>query len=753
MKGTLFSADFVKDSSNNLRLLEINTDTSIVPEQIDDINWTPFLNILSSNSITDLHVVYKPVIHQELVNSLSSSFSSVSGATFSGVPENRNTIYPTTVTDSADKFILRLAYDESALFDSEYCKNRLEMYKLYHSGSQEGMITQFYYSSSNDSYDTISRQFNSTNIPDVTVKDIDETFNPIDFYKIGSSSMEDDDRWSSFINENKEADKIIEQFHYHSSSLDSDNRITSYRTFYIVHGTDLTPLHLHSYVNSAVFEIPTDISSEVNDNVISNKLADHHYYEYTTNAPKSDGNGFLSTDKIQMANDTYTALSDINVGDTIKSFFISGSPTTETDYDIMTWEVEGNSWPSGSYITSSEVVFKNTEDLKYNTLVEYIVDGDSLFSGTSKQFLVYDSGSNITKYKHPLQLDATNDYFFKLDGTLVDLDEVNYYVSVDTDTQVVELDVEDTDTYILSGSTSFNAVVSHNAPCFVAGTSILMGDGTTKNIEDVVIGDVVKSYNFDRSEEENRKVNGLTQKSINETIRYTFDDSSTIQCTKDHPLYEIDHGWISKSPSFTKTKYGLETTESHVSMSVTIPNGGLKQITNIETINENVLVYNLVNIDANHNYYANNTLVHNRCFDFNSPVEMWDGTTKVIGEVKVGDEVKSYKDNQFVKGIVTEVLTHPTEEVVDVVKLDNMIAEPNHPVLVNGEWTTFDKVGEVEQMYVTNWHNLEIDGNDIQGSEHNFIIDGYIVSGLGDSKELNSRFMRQSEELLKNIVG
>ena len=77
MKGTLFSADFVKDSSNNLRLLEINTDTSIVPEQIDDINWTPFLNILSSNSITDLHVVSKPVIHQELVNSLSSSFSSV----------------------------------------------------------------------------------------------------------------------------------------------------------------------------------------------------------------------------------------------------------------------------------------------------------------------------------------------------------------------------------------------------------------------------------------------------------------------------------------------------------------------------------------------------------------------------------------------------------------------------------------------------------------------------------------------------
>ncbi len=753
MKGTLFSADFIKDSSNNLRLLELNTDTSIVPEQIDDVNWTPFLDILSSNSITDLHVIYKPVIHQELVNDLSSSFSSVVSSSFTGYPEDRNTIYPSSVSDSTDKFILRLAYDESAIFDSEYCKNRLEMYKLYYSGSEQGMITQFYYSSSNESYDSITRQFNSSSIPDVTIKDIDETFNPIDFYKIGSSSMSDNDRWADFIDENEGVDKIIEQYHYHSSSLDSDNRINSYRTFYIVYGTDLTPIHLHSYINSAVFEIPTDISSEVNDNVISNKLADHHYYEYTTNAPKSDGNGFLSTDKIQMANDTYTALSSVNVGDTIKSFFISGSPTTETDYDIMTWQVAGSSFPSGSYITSSEVVFKNTEDLKYNTLVEYVVDGDSLFSGTSKQFLVYDSGSNTTKYKHPLQLDATTDYFYKLDGTLVDLDEVNYYVSSDTDTQVVELDVEDTDTYILSGSTSFNAVVSHNAPCFVAGTSISMANGTTKNIEDVVIGDLVKSYNIDRDENENKKVNGLTQKKVDTTVRYTFNDSSTLQCTQDHPLYSVEHGWVSLSPIFSKDKYGLDVAKLETGQTIQDIDGNSKTISSIETVNGSVMVYNLINIEENHNYYANNLLAHNRCFDFNSPVEMWDGTTKVIGEIKVGDEVKSYKDNEFVKGIVTEVLTHPTEEVVDVVKLDNMIAEPNHPVLVNGEWTTFDKVGEVEQMYVTNWYNLEIDGNDIEGSEHNFIIDGYIVSGLGDSKELNSRFMRQSEELLKNIIG
>ena len=756
MKGTLFSADFIKDSSNNLRLLEVNTDTSVVPEQIDDIDWSSFINILTNESISDLYVIYKPVIHNDLVNSLSSSFaSSIPSGNFYTYAENRNTIYPSTITDSSDKFILRLAYDESAIFDSEYCKGRLNVYELFHSGSSESMVTQFYYSSSDDSFNTITNEINTHTIPDATVKSINETFNPIDFHKIGSSSLSDAERWSGFLSENTADDKLIEQFHFHSSSLDGNNRLTSYRTFYVVYDTDLKQVNIHSYINSAVFDVTENLTSSYDDTSFSNKIDDHHYYEYTTNAPKLDGAGFLSSDKIQKSDDSYVALEDIVVGDSIKSFFVSGSPTEEHDYHIMDWQHPGSTLPSGSYITSSDVVFKNTEDLRYNTLVEYIVDGDSFFSGTSKQFLVYDSGSNITSYKHPLQLDATNDYFYKLDGTLIDIDAVNYYTTTDTNIKVVEVDVEDTDTYILSGSSSFNAVVSHNAPCFIAGTSIAMSDGSTKNIEDVVIGDSVKSCDFTSYPAviENKIVNGVLTKKVNEVVRYTFDDGSTVQCTLDHPLYENEHGWVSSMPLWSKERYQLDTNPIEVGSNIRTVDGSTKQVTAIDTISGDVLVYNLINIDKNHNYFANDTLAHNRCFDFNAPVEMWDGSTKIIGNIEIGDEVKSYKDNEFVKGIVTKVLTHPTEEVVDVVKLENMIAEPNHPVLMGNTWTTFDKIAEVEQMYVTNWYNLEIDGNNVEGSEHNFIIDGYIVSGLGDSKELNSRFMRQSEELLKNIIG
>lgn len=694
MKGTLFSADFIKDSSNNLRLLELNTDTTIVPEQVDDINWTPFINILTSSSISDLHVIYKPVIHKEVVNALSSSFSTaVSGSSFTRHPEDKNTIYPSSVTDGSDRFILRLAYDESALFDSDYCKNRLNVYKLYHSGSSDSMITQFYYSSSNELFNTLDYEINTHTIPDATIKDIDESFNPIDFHKIGSSSLSNEERWNGFLTESKASDKLIEQYHYHSSSLDSSNRLLSYRTFYVVYDTDLKQLNLHSYVNSAIFDVTENLTASYDDTSFTNKVADHHYYEYTTNSPKVDGNGLLSTDKIQMADDTYSTLADINVGDRIKSFFISGSPQVESDYSLMNWQVTGSSFPSGSYVTSSEVVFKNTEDLYYNALVEYKVDGDSQFSGTSKQFLVYDSGSDITKYKHSVELDVDNDYFFKADGTLVDLDEVNYYITTDTNVQVVELDVEDTDTYILSGSTAFNAVVSHNNPCFVAGTSITMANGTTKNIENVVIGDEVQSYNIEVSKIENKIVRGLTHSKIHETIRYTFDDGSTLRCTWDHPIWCTNkETWISKAFEDSHNKYQINVVKAEIGDTVQKVDGTTTNITNIELVSGGVEVYNLNNIDTHHNYFADGKLVHNRCFVAGTQISMFDGTTKNIEDVQIEDEVTSFNEETGFKegGIVNQLSETNVPSVMRIVFEDDTMIKctGSHPFFVkNKGWT------------------------------------------------------------------
>jgi hypothetical protein len=129
---------------------------------------------------------------------------------------------------------------------------------------------------------------------------------------------------------------------------------------------------------------------------------------------------------------------------------------------------------------------------------------------------------------------------------------------------------------------------------------------------------------------------------------------------------------------------------------------------------------------------------------------MYDGSLKAIDKVIEGDEIKSSKNGKVVKGIVTEALLHPTNDVMQVVKINGITAEANHPILVNGKWVAASTLGEVTTEFIENFYNLEVDGN-IEDSEHNYIIGGLVASGLGDNAELNAKYQRQSIELTKHL--
>jgi hypothetical protein len=756
MKGTLFSADFVKDSSGNLRLLELNTDTGFITQELENFNFTEFKQILIDNTISELDIIYKPDIHQKFVNQLTSSLSS--DITVNLHKENNNTIYPTQVTDSDDKFILRLVYDESALFDSEYCKNRLNVFNLFTDNSINDYCVGYYHSSPSGIKNTLTKEINPNNIPDATIKDVDEVHNPIDFFKIGSQNENEsvEDRWDNFIGENVVEDKLIEQYHFHSSSLDENNHITSYRFFGMVYGPNLEVLTLHSYKISSIFDLPSDLTSEMVENQYTNKIADHHYYELTTNFIKNDSAGILSTHEILTSENTYKPVSEFIVGDYVKSYYISRSIDEETNDNF---NFPGSTFPSGSYLTSSIVIYKNLENLKYNSMFELKVDNDSLFSGLEKAFLVFDSGSNTTSFKQIMNMNPEVDYLYDIDGNLIDIDELNFYVSTDNNLTYIELDVEDTDTYIINGSTAINSVVSHNAPCFVAGTQILLENGLTKNIEDVIVGDYVASFDLKNNEPKVSKVLNTFSKTIDKIVEYEFSDGSNLRATLDHPIYVINKGWVNYSgepeeynnvsTEGTKPVRKLEVQKIEIGDVVKLHNGDV-ELVKMNVIEESTIVYNLSEIETYHNYFANNVLVHNlrppACFTAETKVIMEDGSFKNIVDIEIGDYVLSYKDGEYVRGVVTDKLTHPTNDVVEVVKYKGMVSDRLHPFYDNGEWKPIFEAKGVELgiQYVDNFYNLEIDGNVLFESEHNFIVEDFVVSGLGDNELLNTTFKRQA---------
>lgn len=138
------------------------------------------------------------------------------------------------------------------------------------------------------------------------------------------------------------------------------------------------------------------------------------------------------------------------------------------------------------------------------------------------------------------------------------------------------------------------------------------------------------------------------------------------------------------------------------------------------------------------------------CFGKDSWVSMADGTQKVIAEIQVGDIVDTGTGHG--NGLVTEVLKHPVNAVVPLVRVPtefgDLLGTPDHPVWneKTHEWEDFSaatSVVGVEELFVDVLYNLEVDGDTPGGSSHSYVVNGVVASGLGDSEVLNLMFARQ----------
>ncbi len=696
MKGTLFSADFALSSDNELKLIEVNTDTSIAAHNLGFFDYSDFISVLQNNNITKVTVIHKPVFHQAIVNHLSQSLSENAPfvTDFTEVQEGLNSMYPTYVDDSEDLFILRMAYDDSSIFDNEYARGTINLLKLFVDYNESDSVVEFFHSSSlNGEYNTLNFDFNPSNVPDCVVKHTEENrFSK--FYKIGSESESDtnENRWNNFVSTVSDENYVIQKYHTNADTI-AENRMCSIRAYSIVYGSNLDLINIGQFKPYTLFELPTeniyDSASYVNE------VDMKHYYEFATNVVKLEPSfdGILNTHLVIKSDDSEVEVGNLVVGDSVKSYYVDGTNQNETEFSYLNWNIEGNELPSGSYLTSSVVVYKNVKDLTSKTLCNINVnedDGDSLFVGYNKSFLVYDSLVNSITWKGAAGIVPNTDYLIDYDGSTAQVTFNNLIIVNEDNFKLVEIDVEDTDTYIIAGSTPVNSFVTHNAPCFVAGTKITMEDGTLKNIEDVTAGDVVSTFDLKENKIVSNVVNNVFSKQVNTIVKYVFENGESVKCTIDHPLFVVDKGWASFSEELSNKLYSLEDAVKKIELNdiVKLYDGDTK-IVEIELLHEDVMVYNLQDIENNHNFFANNVLVHNRfCFVAGTEIEMIDGEVKVIEDVKIDDIVLSFneetKTKEYNKVIDIKSPIHNDLVTYHFSNETSLTCTYDHPIYVNG---------------------------------------------------------------------
>lgn len=606
MKGTLFTADFVRGADGSLKLLEVNTDTAIQNSLVaSQINWDEFISVLTANSITDVHALYKNV-QKSLIDDLEQALIAAgSSITLTRHIEGDNSIYPTVISDQADRFILRLAYDASAIFDSTYAAKDLNLYKLFIDSNESEKVPGLYYagSESPEVLDTLEDSVNSDNIADIALR---KTYSikghDLSFYKLGNTGQTPAERIAAAKAQLGVEGNILTNYY----TLPDSTTANSIRIYQIVYGTNLDLITLGGYSIKAILDFPTILDVPLTE--AANKIPLKHYSELSVEGINRVA-GITPDHSLVRADGGADLAQNVVQGDLYQSYFVNGAPDTDQYGTLFQWSNAGNQVPSGSHPTSSVLISSQAHVPTNNSIIKIsLADGGIMRVGPLSNVLVYQAATNSVRYIYASSL-VVQDSLFDVNGNRVGISSLDVEIlDVDSDATTYEFNLESTDIFIVSGSD----IIVHNSPCFVAGTEIALGNGDTKNIEDVVPGDIVLTVDHRGWIIEEQEVLSTQEKQVNKVVEIHTEVGGKITATVDHPFFVDGKGYCSFDPVSTYSDSKLEVGTLNVGDALVTLEGSKEIISGLRLINDTFTVYNLDNVQKNKNFFANNYLVHNR---------------------------------------------------------------------------------------------------------------------------------------------
>jgi hypothetical protein len=681
MKSILISSDFVHDSTGNLRLLEINTNSGIGVPQFEHFDFTDLKNFLVDNGFTKLVFVYNNNLNwfvdyfreqfetDTYVNSIELQFVKVFD-TFYGIPAD--------VVDNETTFIIRSVYDSTAIVDSEFCADEINLYDLFINNNDTGSIPNLKFKrEDNSEFDNLNRTTNTqSNIPDYFLKKA--VFSPYVNNKL--VKLDSGNTIDGFLNNNPNTldTYIVENYHFNSDESVYNNKIEALRVYQLWYGSNLDAIDLAFIKNSSLTEVPTVEDFSITSEYIDKKWRYSYISNFLTTHDGPKQHGYREDSLVELEDGSTKQLKDVAVGDIVKSYIVTSLPDAAVNtYNWFEWNQTKEDYDSlTKYETTSSVMQIDNVQLD-DFAVEITFDtNDKYYSLFGSGILSWQSGSNTVQFVSATVL-SPGDRVLTSAGTGLLINDIN--VVYDTGSYY-SFDVEESDTILLKP----NSIIVHNYECFAAGTQILMEDGTTKNIEDVRTGDVVKSFNFNTNEIENKLVGNTLSVLSDHIALVKFENGVELKVTKDHPIW-TNNGWSALDVELTMEKYQIGVAQLNVGDIVKRFDGEVK-IDSIEIIEEPTMTFTLKGVEDNANFFAEGVLVHNRpmigvCFVAGTKITMFDSTIKNIEDVIVGDSVISFNE-----------VTKETE-IQNVV----MLKQPIHNDLVkytlsNGETltSTFD---------------------------------------------------------------
>lgn len=399
MKGVLIGTDYL-EQGDDVKILEINTNSTIFNDGVDMLDFTPLFETLVSNNITEFHYIYTEDVssmpigddgENKFIKKLET-LCSENNIQYYEYQVQRNSVTVPYIEDSDDKFILRQAYDTYAILDSNYTSDKFEFFNLM-SGSS--FVPKTYYSSSEDQLflDNLDSVNYSTNHPNLVQKDRYPSYDINEFPRISIlPNLAELDVKKQVIDSNP--NHLIQEFIY-----DDKNVVNGYysviRTFDIIYGSNLDIINMGGYRHSPI--VPLDFCE--------NEFKSGSYDLNTKTRTKYVNKNFAKQaptyhvdleSNILMSDDSLLSINEINEGDVIKTIEFPGYDSSS----LMPWEqLYSVDYISNVYSYTSSSLISITNQEVDTLMVQLIFDsGESYLDTYNTAYYVELSGSNDTRF-------------------------------------------------------------------------------------------------------------------------------------------------------------------------------------------------------------------------------------------------------------------------------------------------------------------------------------------------------------------
>lgn len=249
-----------------------------------------------------------------------------------------------------------------------------------------------------------------------------------------------------------------------------------------------------------------------------------------------------------------------------ENFYVENDDTGDNHAPYFISGVSDKTWIEGSAGTWYISAYDSDED--WLTFTDLTTDYDE--NGSCTRFQQVDSDSIQYGFAAPYDNDNTGDHIYHIKIIVSDGDK--------------------------TATAQFIITVKDKVTCFLAETKITMADDTYKNIENIQIGDLVKSYDPDTQMIVTTEVTRTFRHAAEEMADHYLIINNNLRVTPRHKIF-VNNKWIIAG-------------EIKIGDKILDINGKQVTVSKIEKIYQKVPTYNF-EVDQIHTYFAEDIVVHN----------------------------------------------------------------------------------------------------------------------------------------------